>query len=638
MATIDRRGIAVNGSSPSAADTPDVALAIKLAVRVASTANLTLAGLQTVDGVSLIEGNRVLAKNQTDATQNGIYVVSSGNWSRSVDFDASAEIASGVVVMASAGTVGAQTMYQLTTADPIVIDTSNLTWAVVSGEMGPQGTQGIQGIQGVQGIQGLQGVSGASALTRVRVAATANVAIATALENGDTLDGVVLATGDLVLLTGQTAPAENGVYIVSASGAAVRHNDFDAYDELPGAFFSVMEGTVKADTVWQCTSDKGGTISSTAVAISEYRRGWTNTRLAKTAAYMVVNADKGKTIALGGAAFYALTFSAASGYDADFQVVAVNEDTVRAKTMAINGLNSFFLYPGQSCVVFSQNNVWRVLRYARWKLNGGTINLYTDFTNGNDANDGLAAGSGNAKKTVQAALDSLANDFDFSTYAGVSGEFGAQTLAVINMAANTTDTQGVHFSAHAFVGAQGGAAVKILGGSGAKITKTGGDAMAFFSNTQVQVSGIELSTVTFGSCLVADLGAQVYIVGAMTFAACAGSHISVNNGGKVYRNASYTVSGNAATAHMLSQGVGGSIIGNSITVTISANITTAFWALASNMSAIIAVSETFSLGAFSVTAKRYEADNLALVSSNGGGASYFPGNSAGSTSGGGQYV
>jgi hypothetical protein len=110
-------------------------------------------------------------------------------------------------------------------------------------------------------------------LSVVRAVATANVALATALENGDSLDGVTLATGDLVLLTAQTAPAENGVYVVPASGAAARHASFAAYDELPGRYFSVMEGTAKADTLWRCTSDRGGTIDTTALAISQFTGG-----------------------------------------------------------------------------------------------------------------------------------------------------------------------------------------------------------------------------------------------------------------------------------------------------------------------------------------------------------------------------
>lgn len=65
--------------------------------------------------------------------------------------------------------------------------------------------------------------------TSVVVASQANVNLASELENGDTVDGVVLATGNLVLVKAQTDPKENGVYVVPASGAASRSTDFGAY-------------------------------------------------------------------------------------------------------------------------------------------------------------------------------------------------------------------------------------------------------------------------------------------------------------------------------------------------------------------------------------------------------------------------
>src|SRR5439155_16102584 len=61
----------------------------KASVKVATTANISLTGVQTIDGVLLAAGDRVLVKTQTDATQNGVYVVATGAWSRAADFDGS---------------------------------------------------------------------------------------------------------------------------------------------------------------------------------------------------------------------------------------------------------------------------------------------------------------------------------------------------------------------------------------------------------------------------------------------------------------------------------------------------------------------------------------------------------------------
>jgi hypothetical protein len=99
----------------------------------------------------------------------------------------------------------------------------------------------------------------------VRAATTANGTLATAFENGDVIDGVTLATGDRILLKNQTAPAENGIYVVAASGAPTRATDMDAWAEIPGAFVVVEEGSANADTVWLCSSNAGGTLNTTAI-------------------------------------------------------------------------------------------------------------------------------------------------------------------------------------------------------------------------------------------------------------------------------------------------------------------------------------------------------------------------------------
>jgi len=101
----------------------------------------------------------------------------------------------------------------------------------------------------------------------VRAATTANINLSTDLENGDTLDtSVTLATGDRVLVKDQSAQAENGIYIVQASGAAVRSPDMDAWAEVVSAAVIIEEGTAGADTVWFCTSDAGGTLGTTAIS------------------------------------------------------------------------------------------------------------------------------------------------------------------------------------------------------------------------------------------------------------------------------------------------------------------------------------------------------------------------------------
>ena len=95
-------------------------LAVKAPVRVATTANITLSGEQTIDAVAVVEGNRVLVKNQTDTTENGIYDVSTGAWTRSLDFDGVNDLVQGTAIVVQQGTVSGGTMWKVTTTAPVV--------------------------------------------------------------------------------------------------------------------------------------------------------------------------------------------------------------------------------------------------------------------------------------------------------------------------------------------------------------------------------------------------------------------------------------------------------------------------------------------------------------------------------------
>ncbi|MDF3932309.1 phage tail protein [Pseudomonas citronellolis] len=100
----------------------------KQSVRVATTANITLGGLQVVDGVALAAGDRVLVKNQTTASQNGLYVAAAGAWARASDADSSLEVTSALVVVVETGTSLADTIWQLITDAPISLGTTALVF------------------------------------------------------------------------------------------------------------------------------------------------------------------------------------------------------------------------------------------------------------------------------------------------------------------------------------------------------------------------------------------------------------------------------------------------------------------------------------------------------------------------------
>lgn len=110
----------------------------------------------------------------------------------------------------------------------------------------------------------------------VRAATTANGTLATAFANGQTIDGVVLVTGDRILLKDQTARPENGIYAVNASGAPTRATDFNAGTKALGSVVLVTNGTVNADKVYVCTTNASINLGTTALVFAEMAGGVTD--------------------------------------------------------------------------------------------------------------------------------------------------------------------------------------------------------------------------------------------------------------------------------------------------------------------------------------------------------------------------
>lgn len=200
----------------------------KQPVRAATTANVTLSGAQSIDGVSLVAGDRVLVKNQTTASANGIYVVASGSWVRSTDMDVGTE-AVGAATFVSEGTSLGNTVWLQTTDAPITINTTSLAFTQIGGSSGSY-TAG-NGVTITSGV-----IAADPAVVSRKAAATIGDGTATTytVTHGlNTLDVVVsvrsVATGEQVIvdnvanstttvqLTFGTAPS-TGQYRVTVHG------------------------------------------------------------------------------------------------------------------------------------------------------------------------------------------------------------------------------------------------------------------------------------------------------------------------------------------------------------------------------------------------------------------------------------
>ncbi len=132
---------ALHAATKQYVDAVQQSLDLKGSVRVATAANVSLTGgaPNIVDGVTLVNGDRVLVKNQTAGLENGIYSVqtagtgSNGTWVRAADAATNAAVTSGMYAYISEGTVYASSGYVLTTPDPIVLGTTALAFTQFSG-------------------------------------------------------------------------------------------------------------------------------------------------------------------------------------------------------------------------------------------------------------------------------------------------------------------------------------------------------------------------------------------------------------------------------------------------------------------------------------------------------------------------
>lgn len=103
--------------------------AIKAPCRVGTTVNITLSGLQTIDGITVVADDRVLVKNQSNTTENGIYVAASGDWVRDVDCDGSLDIVNGTTVLVTSGGQ-AKTFWMFSGTNPITPGSSAISIVV----------------------------------------------------------------------------------------------------------------------------------------------------------------------------------------------------------------------------------------------------------------------------------------------------------------------------------------------------------------------------------------------------------------------------------------------------------------------------------------------------------------------------
>lgn len=248
-------------------------------------------------------------------------------------------------------------------------------------------------------------------------------------------------------------------------------------------------------------------------------------------------------------------------------------------------------------------------------------------SDGSDANDGLTDSSAGAFLTIAHALTNIAREIDCGDY-----------QITISVGAGTFSTA-IHW-AEAVPGQNGNRGICISGAGNSTILDGGGLPVISVveANARLMIENLKLQT-TNNNLLESHNGGVVVMGPGVAFgSAGAGTHIVSIGGGLVLVLNDYTIIGGAAY-HILASD-GGKVLYNTggITVTLAASFTATAFILCARVSIVRVGYATYSLGAFTVSGKRYDVSENGIVSAFGAGVNFLPGTIAGSESSGGHYT
>lgn len=276
MAIIDRRGVSVSATDTPIAGDPNPGLAIKAPCLVATTGNIVLSGVQTIDALSVGNNNeRVLVWQQLDQTTNGLYNASSGNWTRSIDAKSNDQWACGLQVIVTHGTQYAGTFFECTTPDPITLGTSAIIWVINAAVSSARQVNTTAPI-----------VGGGSLATNLTLSLTIN--------------GSLQVTGGALAVAPLSAVAHRWVSSFSAAGVP-QLTQPAAADIASGAALTGANDTNVTLTV-------GGTAASALLAAASITAGWTGTLAANRLNSNVVQGVTNDTNVTGSIAAQNLSF------------------------------------------------------------------------------------------------------------------------------------------------------------------------------------------------------------------------------------------------------------------------------------------------------------------------------------------
>jgi hypothetical protein len=475
----------------------------KVPARAATTENITtfppidgITTVSTVDGVTLIVGDRVLVKDQTDASENGIYVVTVDTWARSADLNAGSS-ALGITLKTLEGLKHALTTWNCTAAISVG-DNNDITFEKT----------------------GLG--SGVSWKVSVKCATTADITTAFPPTDGITtvseFDGITLVVGDRVLIKDQTNQIDNGIYVVTAT-TWERSEYFFTGAIASGNATWINQGTLYEDQGWVCVSDSAivgtsalvfdimsaETLPGGADTQIQFNTGGTSfggsPDLAWDGTYMQINGglalqDSGTnivTLIAPSTVTNSYTLSLPPTMGTSGQVLSTNgtDSTTWENSLDLSGTSdTHLLFNNAGAFGSSANLTW----------NGATLKVRDDttITVGTD-NDLVISHSGTAS-----GISSTASTFNIS---GTGGIITLESTSAVN--------------GHVFIKsgtADGSSMTDFRDSAGASMLRIGGDGQIMVGVDKGYLNIRDSRNLTFGNqsdCVMSHTGAAMSLTNAL---------------------------------------------------------------------------------------------------------------------------
>jgi len=516
----------------------------------------------TAGNISVTNGNGVAGNPTIDLVNAGTPV---SNSFVKITTDAKGRVTATSAVVAGDITTLVDGTYVNVTGDSMSGDLTFTGGATINGIPDPVNDDDVANKGYVDAV-----ANGLSWKQAVRVATTVSISLVSDLEDGDTIDGVTLATGDRVLVKDQAVATENGIYIVQASGAAVRAVDMDAttpINEINGAAAFVEEGATWANTAWTQINEVS-TIGSDDIEWSQFAGAGSYT--AGNGLQLIGNEfslDAPVSIANGGTNLSAAPTNGQLliGNGTDYSLATITAGT------AIGVTN------GSGTITINNEGVTSAIA-------GTGISVDVSTGDVTITNTGVTSIAGTANQiTASAATGSVTLSVP-STFIAPGSVTATTTLTVSGNTANSflysgtgglVSTTAAPTNGQLLIGSTGGAPVAAALTAGTGISVTNGAGSITIANTGVtsvalaapsifNVSGSPVTTTGTLTLALANQNANLVFAGpsaggaaAPTFRALVAADLPANAGLQLYaENASSPVSPSATGTNAIALGSG----------------------------------------------------------------------------------